>query len=67
MELTKVEKHLLKGLKLFGVHKDQAVAIIISLQDNEEGMMELMDYMADNNPTAHEIIKKSVEINLNSL
>ena len=62
MELTKVQKHLPDGLQMFGVHLDQIIPMMLFLKDNEAGMMELMDYMKNENPTAHEIIKKSVEI-----
>ena len=62
MELTKIQKHLLEGLRINQVHVDQAVGIMISLKDNEDGMMELMEYMATDHPTAHEIIKKSIDI-----
>mgnify|MGYP003484806077 CR=1 FL=1 len=62
MELTKVQKHLLDGLQMFGVHLDQIIPMMIALKNDEDGMMELMDYMKNENPTAHEIIKQSVEI-----
>jgi hypothetical protein len=62
MELTKVQKHLLDGLQMFGVHLDQIIPMMVDLKNDEDGMMELMDYMKNENPTAHEIIKKSVEI-----
>ena len=62
MKLTKVQKHLLDGLQMFGVHLDQIIPMMIALKNDEDGMMELMDYMKNENPTAHEIIKKSVEI-----
>lgn len=60
--LSEVQETLIDGLKAFGVHKDQAIGIMIALQDTEEGMWELMEYMATYQPTAHEIIKKSIEI-----
>jgi hypothetical protein len=62
MKLTKLQKHLLDGLQMFGVHLDQIIPMMIALKNDEDGMMELMDYMKNENPTAHEIIKKSVEI-----
>ena len=62
MELTRVQKHLLDGLQMFGVHLDQIIPMMVDLKNDEDGMMELMDYMKNENPTAHEIIKKSVEI-----
>lgn len=62
MELTQTQEMLIEGLGLFGVHQDQVVGIMVSMKDNEEGMVELMNYMADNKPTAHEIIKKSIEL-----
>ena len=62
MKLTKVQKHLLDGLQMFGVHLDQIIPMMIALKNDEDGMMELMAYMKNENPTAHEIIKKSVEI-----
>lgn len=62
MKLTKVQKHLLDGLQMFGVHLDPIIPMMIALKNDEDGMMELMDYMKNENPTAHEIIKKSVEI-----
>jgi hypothetical protein len=62
MKLTKVQKHLLDGLQMFGVHLDQIIPMMVDLKNDEDGMMELMDYMKNENPTAHEIIKKSVEI-----
>ena len=60
--LSDTEKSMIEGLRAFGVHKDQAIPLMIALQDNEDGMLELMEYMAISHPTAHEIIKKSVEI-----
>lgn len=60
--LSDTEKSLIDGLRAFGVHKDQVIPLMIALQDKEEGMLELMEYMATYQPTAHEIIKKSVEI-----
>ena len=62
MELTKIQEMLIDGLKAFGVHKDQVIPMMIALKDNEDGMMELMEYMATYQPTAHEIIKKSIDI-----
>lgn len=62
MALTKVQEHLIDGLKIFGVHRDQAVAMMVFMKDDEPGMCELMEFMAINQPTAHEIIKKSIEI-----
>ena len=62
MKLTKLQKHLLDGLQMFGVHLDQIIPMMIALKNDEDGIMELMDYMKNENPTAHEIIKKSVEI-----
>ena len=48
--------------KIFGVHRDQAVAMMVFMKDDGPGMIELMEFMATNQPTAHEIIKKSIEI-----
>ena len=62
MKLTKVQEHLLDGLQMVGVHLEQIIPMMIALKDDEDGMMELMDYMKNENPTAHDIIKKSVEI-----
>ena len=62
MALTKTQKSLLDGLKAFGVHQEQIVPMMVFLKDDEDGMWELMDYMANELPTAHEIIKKSIEI-----
>lgn len=62
MELTENQEMLIDGLKAFGVHKEQVIPMMVALKDNEDGMMELMEYMATYQPTAHEIIKKSIEI-----
>ena len=62
MELTKIQEMLIDGLKAFGVHKEQVIPMMVALKDNEDGMMELMEYMATYQPTAHEIIKKSIDI-----
>lgn len=62
MKLIKIQEHLIKGLHLYNVPKDQAIGIMLFLKDNENGMMELMDYMRDEYPTPHQIIKKSIEI-----
>lgn len=62
MKLIKIQEHLIKGLHLYNVPKDQAIGIMLFLKDNENGMMELMDYMRDEHPTSHQIIKKSIEI-----
>ena len=62
MELTETEQLLIDGLTLFKVDKDMIVGIILMLQDNEEGMEELMRYMADNRPTPNEISLKALEI-----
>lgn len=42
MALTKVQEHLIDGLKIFGVHRDQAVAMIVFMKDDEPGMLELI-------------------------
>lgn len=62
MALTKVQEHLIDGLKIFGVHRDQAVGMMVFMKDDEPGMLELIRYMEDYNPTAFDIIKKSTEI-----
>ena len=62
MELTKIQKYLIDGLRIYGVHRDQVVGMIVFLKDNEPGMLELIDYMREQDPTAHEIILKSTEI-----
>lgn len=62
MALSKTQKTLLDGLIAFGVHKDQIIPMMVFLKDNEKGMWELINYMASERPTAHDIIKKSVEI-----
>lgn len=42
MALTKVQERLIDGLKIFGVHRDQAVAMMVFMKDDEPGMLELI-------------------------
>ena len=62
MALTKTQITLLEGLKAFQVPKDQTIGIMLFLQNDEQGMQELINYMASERPTAYEIIKESVKI-----
>lgn len=62
MELTETQQTLINGLKVSEVDKDMIVGIMLMLQDNEEGMEELIYYIADNRPTANEICNKALEI-----
>ena len=55
MALTKVQERLIDRLKIFGVHRDQAVAMMVFMKDDEPGMLELIRYMEDNNPTAFDM------------
>ena len=60
MELTTLQKSLVDLIMERGVVKDQMVAMMLFLKDNEDGMLELKEFIQSNNPTAHEIIKKSI-------
>ena len=62
MELTPLQKSLVDLIMERGVVKDQMVAMMLFLKDNEDGMLELKEFIQSNNPTAHEIIKKSIEL-----
>lgn len=62
MELTELQKTLIHLMKEHGVVQDQVVGSIMFLEGNEKGMEELKEYIEQNDPTAHEIITKSVEI-----
>ena len=44
MELTKAQKHLIDGLKIFGVEKDAIIGIMLTLEkpEQQDAMMEWM-------------------------
>ena len=57
-KLTKVQKTLLYGLKLYNVAKDDAVAIVALLEEDDQIL--LIHYMKTHpNATAQEIINES--------
>lgn len=62
MELTNIQKHLIVGLRIFGVEKD-AIVGIVSAMETEEQQCALMEWMAENERAkTPEILKKVAEI-----
>ena len=62
MALTPAQKHLIRGLKMFGVGEDETVGIILML-DTPEKRDKLMVWMAQNlEATPLEIMKKTLDI-----
>ena len=62
MELTETQQTLIDGMKVSGAEKDMIITLMLLLQDNEEGMEELIYYIKDNRPTPNEIGLKALEI-----
>lgn len=62
MSLTRTEQHLICGLKVFEVKTGMAMAIIMTLQD-EDQMWEMMEYMAEHKgATADELLDQARRI-----
>ncbi len=60
--LSPLEKLLFSGLITFGIPKEDAIAIMLGLQDSEELMEELLFYIRDNQPNPRELMRKSIEL-----
>ena len=62
MALTQAQKHLIAGLKLFGVEKDAIVGIVSTLKKpaQQDAMMEWM--CEHEGATTADILKKTAEL-----
>ena len=61
-KLTRAQKHLLHGLKLFGLTIDEAVGVMLALETPEQED-KLMFWMAENKTaTPSDIIGKTMDI-----
>ena len=62
MELSPAQKHLIHGLKLFGLTEDETVGIVLAMKTPKQ-QDELMMWMVDNlKATPSEIIGKTMDI-----
>ena len=62
MALTQMEKHLVLGLKLFGLTEEDQAAIFLVLQ-KEEQQVALMEYMAKHlNADGSELLRETLRI-----
>lgn len=62
MELTRAQKHLLHGLKLFGLTIDEAIGVMLAFETPEQED-KLMFWMAENKTaTPSDIIGKTMDI-----
>ena len=62
MELTMAQKHLIAGLRLFGVEKDAIVGILSALPQPKQ-QDEMMEWMCEHEgASTAEILKKVAEI-----
>ena len=62
MELMNIQKHLIFGLRIFGVEKD-AIVGIVSAMETEEQQCALMEWMAENEGAkTPEILRKTAEL-----
>lgn len=53
---------LIDYLLSFSVRKEMCLPILLMIGESREKMLQLMVYMRDNNPTEHEIIQKTLEL-----
>lgn len=62
MELTNIQKHLIVGLRIFGVEKD-AIVGIVSAMETEKQQCSLMEWMSEKEGAkTPEILIKVAEI-----
>ena len=62
MALSRAQKYLIRGLKVYGCSEDTVIGIML-LMDQPEMQDDLMDWMAENTTaTEPEIFSKAVEI-----
>ena len=62
MALTQTEKHLITGLKLFGLEEEDQEAIFLVLQ-KEEQQTALMEYMSKHlNADGSELLRETLRI-----
>ena len=62
MALTWLQKHLIDGLRIFGVEKDAIVGIVLALPEPEQ-LEAMMEWMCEHEgATTAQILKKTAEI-----
>lgn len=62
MALTNAQKHLIDGLRIFGVEMDAIIGIVCALEKPEQ-QRAMMEWMCDHEgATTAEILKKTAEI-----
>ena len=62
MELSEAQKHLILGLRIFGVEKDAIYGIVSALSEPEQ-QDEMMEWMCDHrNATTAQILKEVANI-----
>lgn len=63
--LSELQKLIVGGLKLCGMHQDDIVAIMLMLKDNEEQQWKMTDYLetiVDAPPSRQEIFSQAAKI-----
>ena len=62
MQLTEAQKHLIRGLLIFGVEKDAIVGIVSILKEPEQ-QDAMMEWMSEHEgATTSEILRKTAEL-----
>jgi hypothetical protein len=62
MELTPAQKHLIHGLKLFGLSLEDTIGIMLAM-DTPEKRDELMRWMVENTKaTPSQVVEKTMDI-----
>ncbi len=62
MALTNAQKHLIDGLRIFGVEMDAIIGIVCALEKPEQ-QDEMMEWMSEHEgATTAEILKKTAKI-----
>ena len=62
MKLTETQEVLLQLLRTSGVGKNNTIAVMVMLKENEDIMQQMAIWIYDNHPSEEQIMRKAIEM-----